>query len=402
MNIKTKLENNTLTVFLNDRIDTLNAADTEHDIFAAVNENSKCSLLIDASDLKYISSAGLRIFMKLRQQTGKPVTVCEVSPEVYNIFETTGFTELLDVRKRLREVSIEGLPFIGAGANGSVYRLDRETIIKVYNPLTNPPEKIMREKQSAMQAFIHGIPSAISFDIVRAGDRLGLIYEMIDAVTLGSSINEAPDTACDCGTKMAELLLKLHSTEFESGSLPDARINLQLWADVAEKSGFYEADTITKLRRLIDSIPPRSTFIHGDFHPGNIMVKDGEWILIDMGDASVGHPICDLIGAFQIMKLVSQNTGPGAMRYTGMPAALLSRVWNAFEKRYFGTENPAQLEKINGLLRYYSLIRSLAGVTFSEAVPPEKRPELTQRMQSYFLDAYDKYGLSLLDGSEFR
>lgn len=402
MNIKTKLENNTLTVFLNDRIDTLNAADTEHDIFAAVNENSKCSLLIDASDLQYISSAGLRIFMKLRQQTGKPVTVCEVSPEVYNIFETTGFTELLDVRKRLREVSIEGLPFIGAGANGSVYRLDRETIIKVYNPLTNPPEKIMREKQSAMQAFIHGIPSAISFDIVRAGDRLGLIYEMIDAVTLGSSINEAPDTACDCGTKMAELLLKLHSTEFESGSLPDARINLQLWADVAEKSGFYEAVTITKLRRLIDSIPPRSTFIHGDFQPGNIMVKDGEWILIDMGDASVGHPICDLIGAFQIMKLVSQNAGPGAMRYTGMPAALLSRVWNAFEKRYFDTENPAQLEKINGLLRYYSLIRSLAGVTFSEAVPPEKRPELTQRMQSYFLDAYDKYGLSLLDGSEFR
>ncbi len=51
--------------------------------------------------------------------------------------------------ENLKEYKIDGLPKIGEGVNGSVYRIDDETIIKVYNPLTNPPEKIEREKKSA-------------------------------------------------------------------------------------------------------------------------------------------------------------------------------------------------------------------------------------------------------------
>ena len=34
--------------------------------------------------------------------------VVNVSPEVYDIFDMTGFMELLDVKKRLREISVEG------------------------------------------------------------------------------------------------------------------------------------------------------------------------------------------------------------------------------------------------------------------------------------------------------
>lgn len=36
-----------------------------------------------------------------------------MSRDVYDIFETTGFTELLDVKKALRKVSVEGLDAIG-------------------------------------------------------------------------------------------------------------------------------------------------------------------------------------------------------------------------------------------------------------------------------------------------
>ena len=42
----------------------------------------------------------------------------------------------------MRDISVEGLDLIGAGANGRVYRLNEEQIVKVYNPLTNPYEKI--------------------------------------------------------------------------------------------------------------------------------------------------------------------------------------------------------------------------------------------------------------------
>jgi uncharacterized protein (TIGR02172 family) len=388
-------EQDKLVLSLTGRIDTNNAAQVEKELMTRLEDHPGKTVVLDAAALEYISSAGLRVLMKLRKRAQSELSIVDVSPEVYEILEVTGFMDLFHVRKRMREVSVEGLPLIGAGANGKVYRLDGETIIKVYNPITNPPEKILGEKQAARQAFIHDIPSAISFDVVRVGDSLGIVYEMIDANTLGVTIREAPEKLEEYAVRMAALLKKLHSTTFEPGTLPDARNGLHAWADVAARSGRYLPETITKLRALIDSIPPQNTFIHGDFHPANIMVSGEEWLLIDMGDASVGHPVIDLLGTYQLMKLAAER-GDGAMRYTGIPAHLLSRVWDIFLRTYLGTDDPQALENVEKVLKYYAIIRSLPGVTFSALIPDAARGQVTQQVQAFFLQAYDTFGSSLL------
>ena len=393
--MKYEKNNSALTIFLEGRITTANSKQTENELLGIISDNPDCSVMLDAGSLEYISSAGLRVIMLLRKTLKSNIAVINTSPSVYEIFEMTGFTELLDVRKRLKEVSVEGLPIIGAGANGRVYRLDEERIIKVYNPITNPPEKIFREKETAKQAFIHDIPSAISFDIVRVGDRYGIIYEMLDADTLGAVCDKEPDKIEIYGTRMARLLRQLHSTEFDENVLPDARTGLHAWVDIAEKSGCYEQETITKLRRFIDDIPQRNTFIHGDFHPANIMVKGDEWLLIDMGDASVGHPVIDLLGSYQIMKLVAERAN-GAQRYAGISADNLKRLWNVFISEYFGTNESGEIAEIEKTLKYYALIRSMAGVTFSELIPEAARYNITRDIQNAFLAAYDRFGSTLL------
>ena len=60
--MKTTEKNGTLTFFLEGRIDTNNAAQTEAEIFAAVRDNPE-NVIIDAEDLEYISSAGLRVLI---------------------------------------------------------------------------------------------------------------------------------------------------------------------------------------------------------------------------------------------------------------------------------------------------------------------------------------------------
>ena len=122
-----------MIIALEGRIDTNNAAQTESEIFAAVDGVSGADIIIDAEKLEYISSAGLRVLMKLRKSIDKPLPVINVSRDVYEILDTTGFTELFDVKKALRTVSVEGLEEIGKGGHGKVYRLDEETIIKVYH-----------------------------------------------------------------------------------------------------------------------------------------------------------------------------------------------------------------------------------------------------------------------------
>jgi anti-anti-sigma factor len=97
---------------LSGRVDSSNAGNVEKDIFAEYEKEGELS--IDAGELCYISSAGLRVLLKLCQKQ-KHVEVMNVSPEVYDILEVTGFTDLLDVKKKLREVSVENCALIGKG-----------------------------------------------------------------------------------------------------------------------------------------------------------------------------------------------------------------------------------------------------------------------------------------------
>ncbi len=88
--MKTTLEENKLTLYPEGRIDTNNAVQIEQEALAAVEASPGADIVIDAQDLKYISSAGLRVLMKLRKQTGEMLPVLNVSSEIYEIFETTG------------------------------------------------------------------------------------------------------------------------------------------------------------------------------------------------------------------------------------------------------------------------------------------------------------------------
>lgn len=383
--------NGKITFRMEGRIDTNTASQFDNEVRAVLDETGATSLILDASDLSYISSAGLRVLMLLGRRC-EDLSVINTSPEVYDVFEMTGFTQILDVRKRLRRMSVEGLQQIGAGANGRIYRLNDEQIVKVYNPITNPPEKIAREKKAAREALVLGIPTAFSFDLVEVGESYGIVYEFVDAHTLGETIAQNPDRVDEYATRMARLLRDLHAKECAEGSLPDARLGFHAWADVAERSGYYTDEFIGQQRDFIDTIPARNTFVHGDFQPANIMVTDEDTLLlIDMGDASMGDPIIDLAGSYQIMKLVGAHPG-AAERYTSMSSELLGRVWNVFVRTYYGVDDDAEIAEIEQRLMFYALVRSLAGVTFSTVFPDELRRPTAARMVEAFQRGLEKYG----------
>ena len=132
--MKTELHDGTLTLFPEGHVDSKNATDFERDAMAAVEAAPGTSVVVDVDKLEYVSSAGLRVFMKLARRAKGTLSVVNASPEVYDIFDVTGFVELMDVRKRLRTVSVEGLELLGSGANGSVYRFTRDEMIKAFRP----------------------------------------------------------------------------------------------------------------------------------------------------------------------------------------------------------------------------------------------------------------------------
>ena len=370
-----RTENGTLTVWLTGSIDSTNAQQVEEELMATVGDAT--NVVLDLGGVGYLSSYGIRTIMRLAKRCTR-FELVNVQPDVYDVLSMTGLTEMLTVRRRLRNISVDGLKQIGAGAFGRVYRLDPERVIKVYSPQVNPLDKIERERLAARAAFVHDIPSAIPFEVVRVGQEHGIIYELIDAQTLGEAVMANPAQVDDYATRMSQLLRKLHSTHFDAGSLPVARGIFHGWVDVAEKSGLYRTDTIAELRRVVDDLGAADTFVHGDFHPANIMVMpDKELLLIDMGDASMGNPLIDVAGTFHVLRIATRRPG-GAERLTGMTQELLDRLWDVFVRTYYNVADgdDARMEELERKLRFAALPRTMGSTARTKLLDDETR--LTQ------------------------
>ncbi len=97
--IESKNENGILTIILPPRIDASNASAVEQEIEGINDPTSDQIVVFDADQLEYISSAGLRIIIKVVKRE-KSVSVVNVSQTVYDIFEVSGFTNFISIEKK--------------------------------------------------------------------------------------------------------------------------------------------------------------------------------------------------------------------------------------------------------------------------------------------------------------
>ena len=373
----------TLYVWLQGDIGSANASEIEEELQATVGDAT--DVVLDLTDVGYLSSSGIRIIMRLAKRCTHFALV-GVQPEVYDIFDMTGLTEMFEGHRHMRNVKLDGLKQIGAGAFGRVYRWDSERVLKVYSPEVNPLDQIEHERMVARAAFVHDIPSAIPFEVVHVGEDSGIIYELLDAQTLGEAVMANPAQVHDYAVRIAQLLRKLHSTHFGEGVLPDARGIFHRWVDIAEKSGLYRADTISELRRVVDELGTTDTFVHGDYHPANIMVMpDGELLLIDMGDASVGNPLIDLAGTFHVLRIAACRPG-GAERLTGMTQELLDQLWDTFVRTYYelAEGDDARVAELERMLRFAALPRTMGSTARSKLIDDETRRQQAAELETYF------------------
>lgn len=100
--MRTELANGTLTMYPEGHINSQNASEFEREAMAVVDGVRWASVVVDAEQLVYISSAGLRVLMRIMRRAGNRLQVINVLPEVYDVFDVTGFTDLMDVRERGR------------------------------------------------------------------------------------------------------------------------------------------------------------------------------------------------------------------------------------------------------------------------------------------------------------
>ena len=228
--------------------------------------------------------------------------------------------------KPLREISVEGCKILGEGGNGAVYRLDDETIVKVYFSERHSPERIKKNRETTKKAFVHGIPTMIAFDMVRVGENYGVVYENINAKSLSQEICEHPEKIDEYANMIVDTLIKMHHTEFEKGTLQDSRERLRNDVIATREAGVYNDKEYERVMKLVDEIPVRNTFIHQDFHPGNLMLQDGEIVLIDTDDSGLGHPLLDLLAMYMVYVTAAKRNFK--LTSMGLTKEQFARLWD--------------------------------------------------------------------------
>ena len=341
------MENRQIKIALSGRIDSNNAAAVEQEILAQVGAQRDLAVVLDAEKLAYISSAGLRVILHLKK-TNPKLRITNVGSEVYEILEMTGFTEMMTVEKAYKTVSVEGCEVIGEGFKGKVYRIDQDTVVKVYKN-ADALEEIQHEREVARLALILGVPTAISYDVVRVGDSYGSMFELLDARSFAKILAEEPERMDWCVKEYVDFLRKLHSIVVPKGKLPSIREAALVF--VRRMKGDLPAGYGDKLERMVREIPESDHMIHGDYHTKNIVLSGGEVLLIDMDTLSVGNPIFELEQMYNSYLGFSEYDPQIILDFQGYDHDTAAEFWKKSLRAYLNVQDERKVEAAEERIR---------------------------------------------------
>ena len=97
MTITTTRNGSALTLQLEGRLDTTTSPQLEAELSASLDGVKQ--LTLDLQQLAYLSSAGLRVILGAQKRMNKQgrMTVTHVCSEIMEVFEITGFVDILNI-----------------------------------------------------------------------------------------------------------------------------------------------------------------------------------------------------------------------------------------------------------------------------------------------------------------
>lgn len=394
MSINNRYENETKELILKfpKRVDSTNSIGLDEELNKLINDSNPDKIVIDLNDVTYISSAGLRIILEL-SQLRKDFRVINANRDVYETLDITGLTRMLDIERQMRQYSSENWELIGRGISAVVYKIDNDTIIKKFNPDVDFT-RIKRELDISKAAFTAGISTAIPYDIVKVDDCYGAMYEMIKADTVSSIISQNQNELEPLATGYGKFMREMNSVVLNKESFSSAKSKYIKYKETIAPLLDEKASKV--FVELIDKIPERTTFTHGDFHPDNIMLQNGKMLLIDMGETAYGSPIIDIMvfGNMRILAdLVTEDMNtPGLI---GLTWENIKKIWSLFIRNYFITADNETLQKIENTCLLYSTVKTVADVYIFPIFEESFRQKVVNRMMDLY--SISELNLDFLD-----
>ncbi|WP_420113049.1 phosphotransferase family protein [Pseudactinotalea sp.] len=148
------------------------------------------------------------------------------------------------------------------------------------------------------QVADQGVPICRPVEIDTCDDGLYMLLEWIDGEDLGPLLPRIPASQqYELGVTSGRRLRTIHTapapevatswTELFNTKI-DTKLRTYMASDLRYDGDEHLIRYVAENRHLLDGRP--QTFQHGDYHPGNMMLSDGELYIIDFDRADIGDP----------------------------------------------------------------------------------------------------------------
>ena len=177
--------------------------------------------------------------------------------------------------------------FLSQGNTSEIYEWETGKILKLYRE--GLPDRLCLEEFSITKSVYELLKiSPKPFETVHVDGRAGAVYEQIQEETMVKAMASKPWAY----KKYARMLAQCHARIQVPVNFKLPTVKEKLKKDIEATDLLSDAEK-QQIYRYISSLPDGNALCHFDFHPGNVMVSDGQCRVIDWMTACIGDPLSD-------------------------------------------------------------------------------------------------------------
>lgn len=251
--------------------------------------------------------------------------------------------------------------FICQGNIAEVFLYDETKILKLFRN-DFPPDIIATEFD-----FANRISSDLKFapkvfGLVEYRNRCGILYEKIDGKDMIAEMLKRPNKIRSCSKALAELHVKIHQASTDLGLDIKSKLSndINAAADLSEQ----EKEVIFS---YIGTLPDGQALCHFDFHPGNVMIKDGEFYVIDWMTACNGNAFADVARTYLLLRY-------GELPYAGCFVKFIAHI----AEKHIGKIYLRRYKKLTGMkdAEMEKWLLPIAAARLREWIPQSEKKKL--------------------------
>lgn len=176
---------------------------------------------------------------------------------------------------------------VGEGNTATVYEWTSGKVLKLFHQ-GYPKQSVEKEFQNAKAVGGLNFPKPTAYELVSYEERFGIVYDKVEGESLLDWVIKTGDLQ-GCVEYMAGLHKTIHQTKVSD--VPSYKDFLKVCLLNVPSPNLAEHKRVLE---LLDRLKDGDAVCHGDFHPGNILLSNGQSMVIDFMNVCRGDYLYDV------------------------------------------------------------------------------------------------------------